>query len=294
MNTIGTLSYFALLWPVLCSAQQSTFTVATLQIADEIWDGPPSSTILTGSVTTSIKNSAIVTAFTISCGDSQFCTNGEYLGFTVTTGSTTYNLADYGTLVCGVTDSGPGPSGTAICTETAPHGEFYTQSVSELTYTESSSYAIYFATMDPALSSSLGATTTTYIPTSAAAASAAATSTAAASTAAASTVAMTTASLTEIPVTTSTSAGISAAISTSASSTSASTAQAVQTTTSSSTSSATGSHNLTEHEKIGVGIGIVAFVLVCCAIGFFLKSYRRKRRVANRNQSELYFNTDGA
>lgn len=57
------------------------------------------------------------------------------------------------------------------------------------------------------------------------------------------------------------------------------------------TNPVTGSHRLTEHEKIGVAVGIVAFVLVCCAAGAALRCYRKKRRAANPKPPELYFGT---
>lgn len=94
METIGALSYIALLWSVLCSAQQSTSIVATLQIADQVWSSAPYPTTFEGHVSTSMKDSTIVTAYTIPCADFAYCTSDKYLEFTVTTRSTTHNLED--------------------------------------------------------------------------------------------------------------------------------------------------------------------------------------------------------
>lgn len=98
MDTIIALSYLALTWSVLCSAQQSTSIVATLQLPDEIFSPTPFPTTFSGWVSTSIGDSELVTAYTIPCDDQVFslCRSftgyGLYLEFTAITRSTTYDL----------------------------------------------------------------------------------------------------------------------------------------------------------------------------------------------------------
>ena len=100
MDTINALSYLALLWPVLCSAQQSTSVVATLQLPDEIFDTTSPATAFSGYVTTSIGDSELLTAYAIPCEDEEFvlCQSingyGQYLEFTAATHSTTYDLPE--------------------------------------------------------------------------------------------------------------------------------------------------------------------------------------------------------
>ncbi len=200
-----------------------------------------------------------------------------------------------GIIVCGFTYTGS----TAVCTATAGPSEYYgTSGVSEATWTESSVYAVYFSTMDEDLADDLDAFTTTYYNTDSTAAPTAAPSSIndfipLSTTAAPSTTATKSSSSSSAPASTSTPSSSSAPSTPSSFfNSAASTPQPAQTTSSPPPSSATRSPGLTEHEKIGIGVGIVAFVLICCAAGAVVRFYRKTRRAANPNPSELYFTTD--
>lgn len=99
MDTIGALSCLALIWPILCSAQESLYTVADLLLPTEIFSGieGPYPTAFSGNVSMGYSNSQVITAYTINCDDIVYCQSIAFLSsqwyfFTATTSSTTFDL----------------------------------------------------------------------------------------------------------------------------------------------------------------------------------------------------------